>query len=243
MTFADRLKQFRTDRGLTQQQVSDMLGVQKATYSGYETGRREPDVFKIKELSRIFGVTGDELLGTGFSSELKVDFTSEELDHIKKYRALDEHGKKMVNLVLEEESDRMNAEKIVPIAENIIELYEYLTPVSAGNGVIALEDSPKNITKVIDNAYTRKSNYIVRVKGDSMIPRYFDGDKLLIQSAGIPNFGEVGIWYVDGQTYVKQAGHGELLSLNNNYEPIKLRGKEYRCQGKVIGILDPEWVK
>ncbi len=68
MTFPERLKYYRTKKGLTQQQVADILKIQKATYSGYETGRREPDVFKIKELARIFCITGDELLDTGFQN-------------------------------------------------------------------------------------------------------------------------------------------------------------------------------
>lgn len=171
------------------------------------------------------------------------ELTSAELSHVKKYRTLDEHGKKIVELVLDTESERMkNISHVLTPSERIIILDDYITPVSAGTGEFALDDSPKEQIKVIDNAYTRKANFIVRVKGDSMIPRYFDGDKLLIQSAGIPNFGEIGIWYVNGQTYVKQAGNGELLSLNSNYAPIPLNGKEYQCEGKVIGVLDPAWI-
>lgn len=64
MPFNERLRSVRIDRGLTQQQVSDELGVTKATYSGYETGRREPDVKKIKLLAKILKTTGDHLLGT-----------------------------------------------------------------------------------------------------------------------------------------------------------------------------------
>jgi len=162
---------------------------------------------------------------------------------IKRYFSLDNHGKEAVNAILDIERKRMEKPNIIPFYEKIIEMDEYLTPVSAGTGEIALDDCPKNPINVVDNAYTRKANFIVRVKGDSMIPRFFDGDRLLIQSAGIPNFGEIGIWCVDGQTYVKQAGNGELLSLNSNYEPIRLRGRDCRCEGKVIGVLDPAWIR
>lgn len=70
VTFSDRLKYFRTQKGYTQQQIADLLEIQKATYSGYETGRREPDVFKIKALARILGVTGDDLLDTGYQHDV-----------------------------------------------------------------------------------------------------------------------------------------------------------------------------
>lgn len=66
MSFGLNLKKLRQERGLTQQQVADELGITKATYSGYETGRREPDVFKIKALAKLFDVSGDDLLETGY---------------------------------------------------------------------------------------------------------------------------------------------------------------------------------
>ena len=69
MSFSENLKKFRRAKGLTQQQVANELGITKATYSGYETGRREPDVSKIKSLARLLGITGDDLIGTAFAKE------------------------------------------------------------------------------------------------------------------------------------------------------------------------------
>lgn len=69
MSFGSNLRRLRRNRGLTQQQVADSLGITKATYSGYETDRREPDVFKIKALAKLFGVSGDELLETGYENK------------------------------------------------------------------------------------------------------------------------------------------------------------------------------
>lgn len=64
MDFNENLKEARKSCGLTQQEVADILGIDKSTYSGYETGKREPDVKKIKALSSILSVTPDFLLGT-----------------------------------------------------------------------------------------------------------------------------------------------------------------------------------
>ena len=63
MEFHDKLRSARTDAGLTQQQVADKMGITKSTYCGYETGKREPDVRKIKELAQILNVTGSYLIG------------------------------------------------------------------------------------------------------------------------------------------------------------------------------------
>lgn len=101
MTFGENLKYLRAIKGLTQQQVADALDIQKATYSGYETGRREPDVSKIKALAKVFGVTGDELLGMDYGRGEPNHVTAEEWEHIKKYRRLPDTGKQAVENILD----------------------------------------------------------------------------------------------------------------------------------------------
>lgn len=70
MKLHEVLRHYRTERGLTQQDVADRLGIAKSTYSGYETGRRQPGVEEIKALSKIFGVSGDTIIGNGTESDL-----------------------------------------------------------------------------------------------------------------------------------------------------------------------------
>lgn len=64
MSFRDNLRAARKAKQLTQQQVADILGVTKSTYCGYETGKRQPDVKKIKRLAEILNVPADILLET-----------------------------------------------------------------------------------------------------------------------------------------------------------------------------------
>lgn len=71
MSFSERLRKARESRGMTQQQVADLMQIDKSTYCGYETGKRQPDVQKIKLIASILGVSGDELLETGMSSPAK----------------------------------------------------------------------------------------------------------------------------------------------------------------------------
>lgn len=73
MSFAEQLKRARIAQGLTQQQVADLLGITNSTYCGYETGKRQPDVAKIKRLASVLNTSGDILLETGFASEYKTD--------------------------------------------------------------------------------------------------------------------------------------------------------------------------
>lgn len=65
MSFPEQLRVARLRMKYTQQQVADLLGVTKSTYCGYETGKRQPDVLKIKLISGILQTSGDILLETG----------------------------------------------------------------------------------------------------------------------------------------------------------------------------------
>lgn len=71
MSFGERLRAAREARGYTQQQVADHMKIDKSTYCGYETGKRQPDVQKIKQLSKFLGVSGDDLLETDFAGQQK----------------------------------------------------------------------------------------------------------------------------------------------------------------------------
>lgn len=57
------LRKKRTERGLTQRQVADSLGVEPNTVSQWESGVREPRVCQLPKLAELFGCTVDELLG------------------------------------------------------------------------------------------------------------------------------------------------------------------------------------
>lgn len=69
MGFSEQLKRARLGMNYTQQQVAELMGITKSTYCGYETGKRQPDVEKIKLLAKILQTSGDTLLETGFSPE------------------------------------------------------------------------------------------------------------------------------------------------------------------------------
>lgn len=56
------LRKLRTERGLTQKAVADALNVDRATYSFHETGKTQPDLFRIGELAKIFAIPVEVLV-------------------------------------------------------------------------------------------------------------------------------------------------------------------------------------
>lgn len=247
MSFGSRLRSAREAKGYTQQSVADMLGISKSTYSGYETGKREPDVFRIKALSEVLDISADTLVGTK-QTPRAFELSKKETDHITKYRGLDSHGQKMVDFVLNEEHERCTQPEnpvieLVQEPKEIVDLYEFLAPVSAGFGVDLSDIDGAVQTKVISNVYTKQADFILRVDGESMAPRFHHMDKLLVQETDDIEVGEIGIWYVNGKHYVKKKGEGKLISLNRMFPDVYPdEVYEQKCQGRVVGVLDPSWI-
>lgn len=61
-TFGEFLFALRKEKGMTQAELADMLGVTNKAVSKWETGEAMPETSLLVPLSRIFGVTVDELL-------------------------------------------------------------------------------------------------------------------------------------------------------------------------------------
>ena len=78
MSFSEQLKKARLDAGLTQQQVAEAIGITNSTYCGYETGKRQPDVEKIRQIAKLLHTSGDQLLETGFAEKEKAPAQEEQ---------------------------------------------------------------------------------------------------------------------------------------------------------------------
>ncbi len=61
-SFAERISKLRMEKGLSQFQLSQLLGVKRSVVSYYESGDRLPSFDVLIEMSRVFNVTTDYLL-------------------------------------------------------------------------------------------------------------------------------------------------------------------------------------
>lgn len=59
----NNLKKARENKGLTQAQVADKLGISDGTYKNYEQGKREPNNALLVKIADLYGVSTDYLLG------------------------------------------------------------------------------------------------------------------------------------------------------------------------------------
>ena len=62
MEFNEKLQELRKSKGLTQEELAEKLFVSRTAISKWESGRGYPSIGSLKEISRYFSVTIDELI-------------------------------------------------------------------------------------------------------------------------------------------------------------------------------------
>lgn len=161
----------------------------------------------------------------------------------KDYTHLDLHGRRMVRLVVEEEQTRMKDEaskaaRTVPEKIVRFRVPEYSHPMSAGTGAEADLEFPNDLELV--KAPPRGTSYVAHVTGNSMEPDFHDGDMVFVHAVEEIPVGRIGVFLMNGQQWVKELGHGVLISHNRDYDPIAITDGT-RCQGLVIGLCDSSY--
>ena len=261
MDYIDRIKKLKSEKKMTNEELSAATGIPLGTLSKILAGFSDsPKLANIVAICEALGCTLDYAV-TG-TPENRNNYTLEggEMKIIENYRKLDAHGKEMVTLVLEKECERVrNADyetqaahkaKVLPgipdthygfvrnttgLGKRSIKLFGL--PVSAGTGMF-LDDEAAEEIMIPDNSKTEDADYAVRISGHSMEPKYHDGDVLLVHDSESVENGELGIFVLDGSGYFKLFGGDRLISLNPEFGDILLKDfTEVSCCGKVVGKL------
>lgn len=69
----ERLKELRENRQLSQEEVGKILGVTRATISGYECGNAQPPADIIVKLASLYRCTSDYILGLDSQKSITID--------------------------------------------------------------------------------------------------------------------------------------------------------------------------
>lgn len=234
-TLGERIRFAREQKGLLQSDLAKLINVKSSgVISNWEKDLNKPDADKIVRLCSVLDVSASFLLD--YYGKVEIDeLNSIETSHIKKYRDLDSHGKEVVDFLLNKEYERCTAaapSAIVPM--RMIQYYQKLA--SAGDGQIVFDDVPVDLIEIPDVPEYRRVKYAVGVNGRSMEPLYHDGDILLVQPAEDVEIGEIGIFIVDGQSYVKRRQKDFLESVNPEFANIAL-SEGATCLGLVVDHL------
>ena len=229
----DKIKERRVQLGLKQSEISKATGIKTTTLSNYENNVSTPNEQNLYKLMDTLKCDANYLFEWEEQDNINISYS--EKQKIIKYRELDDHGKQMVDTVLELEHNRCVASSE---ERSIIYLPKSVLRASAGSGNW-LDEQQLVTVAVLDTPAARKSNLIIEVDGDSMEPLYKNGDNVLVSTAAEVQIGDIGIFIADGNGYIKKLGEDRLVSVNPKYKDIiPTENSNYRCVGKVLELAE-----
>ena len=220
---------YRKQNNLSQTQLSEILikngfKASNKAVSSWEKDTTEPSASLLLFLCKLLGITDiyGEYYGNNPSNPLS------ELNEEGKEKALD-----YIQLLVD--SGKFQNATVIPFRRTI-RLFDI--PASAGVGNFLDGD---NFTEVeIGEEVPATADFGIRISGDSMEPRFINGQIVWVQKQDTLNSGEIGIFFLDGNAYCKKLQDDEkglyLISLNSTYEPIAINENQtFKIFGKVVG--------
>lgn len=220
---------YRKKNNLSQTELSEILmkngfKASNKAVSSWEKDTTEPSASLLLFLCKLLGIT--DIYGEYYGNNPANPLSG--LNEEGKEKALD-----YVQLLVD--SGKFQNATIIPFRRKI-RLFDI--PASAGVGNFLDGD---NFTEVeVGEEVPATADFGIRISGDSMEPRFVNGQIVWVQKQDILNSGEIGIFFLDGNAYCKKLQDDEkglyLLSLNSNYNPIAVtENQTFKIFGKVVG--------
>lgn len=242
MFIYDRFEKLRSSQGIAKSYIAESIIRTPSTIQDWKKGKSEPNDDQIEVVAKILHTTSAYLRGETDDPSIPTSdqYSPEENAVIKKYRALDKHGKKLVDAVLSIESERFESpKKIVELhPDKIIPLFA--SSFAAGQGEPDFGNPWVGYNVPADS----KAEFAIRINGDSMEPFLKDGSVALCVKKA-PRDGEVGAFLIDGEYICKQVcqdvlGDVHLFSLNRQRKDMDRHIKRddvsqrLQCYGTVM---------
>ena len=198
--------------------------VKPNTVSAWESGLSIPNSKQLLAICEILNIY-----------DIYTEFVSP--NPINPFRNLNEIGvaKVMDYIHLLEKSGEYKTADIIPI-HILRERKVFYTTVSAGTGSFLDGEDYEMYTSP---DIPEEASFGVYVSGDSMEPRYHNEELIWIEQTEQLEDGEIGIFYLDGNAYVKKFQNNEngtyLVSLNKKYDSIPVtENNSFKIFGRVL---------
>ena len=232
----DRIRHYREKLGMEQKALAPMVGVTANAVSNWERGRARPDVNLLPDICEALQITLYQLYGLDDPS---VKYTAVE-DIIENYRQLTPGHQYALRAMAQNLLQVQQAEG----CREIHKLTRFEHQLAAGIGdPNEFEDSGTPIY-VYDDSLTCRADCVFTVNGDSMEPDYPDGCMVLVKrisDSGELTPGDIGVFMIDNETYIKEYREDGLHSLNPAYPVMRFSDFEHvYLIGRIIGVFSPE---
>ena len=240
MKLSQTLDKLMSERDVSAYKISKATGISDRLIGYWRKGEKLPGAENLLTIANYFGISVDYLLTGKEKSSPTNQLTADEQELLDIYNSLSPKSQGRLREraeVLAELEDPI-ANEPEQVEEPTIQIKHSYYRVSAGTGFDLPEGDNWEMIDIPDTPEARKADFAITIKGNSMEPVYFDGDIVLVKQQPAVELGEIGIFNIENNGYIKKFGGDRLISLNDAYDDIILSEYDENCNhclGKVIG--------
>ena len=232
MQYGEIIRRRRTALGLNQAELAERVGVSRNTVAGWETNHSRPDLGTLPALCRALKISLNAFFG------LEKKRTAEENRVLEVFSELEAQDRESILWQMEALRDRRAEQRRmkepVPIPK-VVTLFRNELGAAAGFGAALGEAQGEKMVLLADRD-TERADEVITVCGRSMEPTFYDGDQVLVQHTKELREGEIGIFLVDNEGYIKEYRKDGLHSHNPEFRTMTFHEDQaVRCLGRVIG--------
>lgn len=246
MTISQRIFEELKKQGKKQKDLAVYIGLSTSAVSDWKKKGTNPAAENLSIIADFLNISIEYLLTGKEKSSPTVTLTADEQDLLDIYNSLSPKSqgrlRERAEVLAELETPAVNEPEPEENKEIETIFIEYSTlRVSAGTGEPLIDDTYPEFIEVKRSELTEEANFAVKINGNSMLPHYKNNDIVLVRSQPEVAVGEIGIFTIDGEGYIKERGENRLISLNPEYDDIYFKeGQDIRCKGLVIGTLEED---
>lgn len=225
--FSDKLNKLMEQRDMSNDELGDLVNVNRTTIARWRSGLRSPKMEKLPEIASVFNVDPRIFVGE-YEPPQSINYI---------YNQLNSDRQSKVYNYAQHELEEQN--KIININEIREKQGVYLqSKVAAGAGILDL-DPTYGETVSYDGEIPNHYDLAFLVSGNSMEPVFEDGEIIFVEKYPNPINGALMVVQIDENAYIKKVylekDNLRLVSLNQDYDDILANGtNNIRIVGKVV---------
>ena len=233
---------FRTSKGMTLEQVAAAVGIDTGNLSRIEAGKQMPRAKNLTLICEALGVSPAALQQRALNIDswdeafARGNFEINERGELNSDRRDDQVAAEIEKIRESEKrrvAERDAADK--PAAQGVGGWVPLISNVQAGYGVAAVDNLQPGEGERIPTTYrARAHTYALRVKGDSMEPKFPEGSIIIVEPEEPPQHGKYVVIRRNGdeatlKQYVVDGPAKYLKPLNTRYPILELNAGDVFC--------------
>ena len=228
------VRKYRTAAGMDQAVLAGKLGFSKTAVGNWELGLTRPDIDTIPRLCKELHIPVTELLDMPPETALP----PEDKAILDAYHQLDKFDRNTIRMLIDRllfQEDRMEKNRLRNAYKSIF-LYE--DAAAAGIGTPMLDYAENKAVYALKANIPHGTNALIHINGRSMEPTFEDGGYAYVDTTATVQYGQIGIFIVNGEAFIKEYQPDGLHSHNIRYKTIYTGdGVDVRCCGRVLGAV------